>query len=164
MKPWLSKRPSAATVISLIALFVALGGTTYAANGQSWILGHSNSADAATRLSAPIAARALQINNTGTGTGAGGIGISVAAGKPPIVVSVGAGKAPNLNADKLDGFDSSVFVQGGGFLLSRAIAVPYSDQAPVLGLGSFFSVDIDCAGDSGDPQTKVSFTNLTSDS
>jgi FlaG/FlaF family flagellin (archaellin) len=185
MKRWLAKRPSAATVISLIALFVALGGTTYAATGQSWILGQSNSANAQTRLSAPIAARALQIINTGTGTGAGGIGISVAAGKPPIVVNVDAGKAPNLNADKLDGrdstaflaangkaadadkvdgFDSSAFVRGGGFLLSQAISVPYAVQAPVLGIGSFFSVGIDCAGNFGDPQTKVSFTNLTSDS
>ena len=67
-------RPHAnfANGISLIALFVALGGTTYAATGGNFILGQSNSAGAPTKLSSPTSdsAGALRVANSST-TGAG---------------------------------------------------------------------------------------------
>ncbi len=50
----------------------------------------------------------LRVVNTNTGTSARGLSIYTAAGKPPIVVeNPNSGKATNLNADKVDGLDSS---------------------------------------------------------
>jgi hypothetical protein len=103
-----SGRPSHATVVAYLALFAALGGTTYAATGGNFILGQPNSASSRTSLSAPIADRALQVTNTNTGTGATALGLNVAAGRPPFTVNSGT-KVANLNADKLDGKDSSAF-------------------------------------------------------
>jgi hypothetical protein len=54
-------------VIALIALFVALGGTTYAATGDKFILGKSNSADQTSSLSSTASNPALKVENTGTG-------------------------------------------------------------------------------------------------
>jgi hypothetical protein len=109
MRKHLGKRPSASLVISCLALFIALGGTTYAATGGNFILGRANSAGAQTALSAPIANKALQVTNTSTAAGASGIGITVGTNKAPLAVNATAGKATNLNADKLDGKDSTAF-------------------------------------------------------
>ena len=61
-------RPSPAMVVALIALFVALGGTTLAATGGNFILGKSNSASTATQLSS-AAGNALKVTDTNGGTG-----------------------------------------------------------------------------------------------
>jgi hypothetical protein len=77
--------------VGYIALFVALGGTTYAATGGNFILGQSNSAGTPTRLSSPTtdAAGALKVTNTSTTTagrgitangGAGGFGLWASGG------------------------------------------------------------------------------------
>lgn len=79
-------------VIGVVAT-VTLTGTAYAATGGNFILGRANGAGATTTL-----------KNNGTGPT-----LSLPAartGQPPIAVSAGAGKAINLNADKLDGLDS----------------------------------------------------------
>lgn len=107
------KRPSPGTVMGALALFISLGGTTYAATGGNFLLGKSNSATSQTALSAPIANKALQVTNTSTASGAAGIGVTVAAKHAPLVVPANAGKATNLNADKLDGVDSSGFYAAG---------------------------------------------------
>jgi hypothetical protein len=115
MRRVLSKRPSPSMAIALAALFIALSGTTYAATGGNFILGQANSAGNQTSLSAsvnsatPGGGKALQVSNPNTGAGAAGLGITVGANKPPLVVNANAGKATNLNADKLDGIDSSAF-------------------------------------------------------
>src|SRR5204863_4972279 len=98
-------------VVSLVALFVALGGTTYAATGGNFLLGKSNAADATTSLSASpaFAGKALQVTNTGTGAGATALGLNVASGHAPFTVNSGT-KVANLNADKLDGIDSTGFL------------------------------------------------------
>jgi hypothetical protein len=97
-------------VVGYIALFVALGGTSYAATGGNFILGQPNSASSTTSLSAPVAGKkALQLTNTSTGAGATGLGLSVASGHPPFTVNSGT-KVTNLNADRLDGLDSSAFL------------------------------------------------------
>jgi hypothetical protein len=89
-------------VVSLLALFIALGGTTYAATGRPFILGRSNSASTPSKLSS-AANPTLALTNTG--------------GKPAATFSTKAGVAPfrvnrstkvaNLNADLLDGLDSA---------------------------------------------------------
>jgi hypothetical protein len=106
----LLKRPSPAMGVALIALFIALGGTTYAATGGNFILGKPNSATSQTALSAPIANKTLQVTNTGTSSGAAGIGITVAANHAPLTVPANAGKATNLNADKVDGKEAADLV------------------------------------------------------
>src|SRR5256885_11544741 len=85
-------------VVGYLALFVALGGTTYAATGDPFILGKSNSASSKTSLSAPISNKALQLTNTSTGAGATALGLNVASGHPPFTVNSGT-KVANLNAD-----------------------------------------------------------------
>lgn len=104
------KRPSPAMAVALLALFVSLGGTTYAATGGSFLLGKPNSATSQTKLSAPIATKTLQVSNTSTASGAAGIGVNVAANHAPLVVPANAGKATNLNADKVDGMDAGALV------------------------------------------------------
>src|SRR5690348_3393418 len=103
-------RPSPALVISLISLFVALGGTTYAATGGNVILGKANSATSPTSLTSKNTGAALNITQQSTGTGATALALSAPAGKPPMTVSSGT-KVANLNADKLDGIDSTAFAK-----------------------------------------------------
>jgi hypothetical protein len=53
----------------VLALFVALGGTAYAATGGNFILGQSNSASKPTRLNSGSLDSALKVTDTRTGTG-----------------------------------------------------------------------------------------------
>jgi hypothetical protein len=107
-------------IIGYVALFIALGGTTYAATGGNFILGNPNSASSTTSLSAPVAGKALQVTNTSTGAGATGLGLNVASGHPPFTVNSGT-KVANLNADKLDGVDSTGFLPSGNVKSLRFI-------------------------------------------
>ena len=109
MRKLLRHRPSLGTLLGATALFVALGGTTYAATGGAFILGQANGATRQTRLSAPVNNPAFKVKNPSAGAKAAGIGITVAAGKPPLVVNAAAGKATNLNADLLDGLNAAAF-------------------------------------------------------
>jgi hypothetical protein len=120
-------------MVTLIA-FIVLGGAAYAATGGNFILGQSNSASSKTSLSAPISDKALQLTNTNTGTGATALGLNVASGHAPFTVNSGT-KVANLNADKLDGIDSSGFVPNSGLRrVGPVIATPApGDHAqPVL--------------------------------
>ena len=106
------RKPSPAMLVALLALFVALGGVGVAATGGNFILGQSNSASSKSTLSAGINDKALVVTNNNAGANATALGLNVAAGRPPMIISSSAGKAANLNADKLDGKD------GGAFLLT----------------------------------------------
>ena len=62
------RRPSPAIVISLLALFIALGGAGYSATGGNFILGRSNSASSQSALVAPFkpecrSARRIEFNS-----------------------------------------------------------------------------------------------------
>src|SRR5437016_4421778 len=97
-------RPAPATVISIAALFVALGGVGYAATGGSFLLGKPNSADATSGLSSNVATGpTLDVANTGGKPAANFTGGS---GAVPFTVNSGK-KVAKLNADKLDGLDST---------------------------------------------------------
>lgn len=97
-----------------VAVAVALLSSSTAAGASYLVLSSSNTATRTTTLKSSTNAAVLQISNTNTsgGTAAKGIGISVPSGRAPLTVNAGAGKATNLNADKLDGIDSSGFVRG----------------------------------------------------
>jgi hypothetical protein len=102
-------RLSPATVIALIALFVALGGVGVAASGGNFILGQSNSATSQTGLAANTSAAALAVtNNVGTP-----LKLNAPAGVAPFAVNNGT-KVANLNADTLDSLDSSYFLPKTG--------------------------------------------------
>jgi hypothetical protein len=105
------QRLTYANVMATIAVFIVLGGTTYAATGGNFILGQPNTAGQQTSLTASpsFAGKALQLTNTNTGGGATALGLNVASGHSPFTVSSGT-KVTNLNADKLDGLDSSAFL------------------------------------------------------
>jgi hypothetical protein len=93
---------------------VALGGTNAYATVKTFMLGAANTSDAPTTLAAAASPtwpttgsqRLLQLTNTNTATGATALGLNVASGHAPFTVNSGT-KVTNLNADKLDGIDSS---------------------------------------------------------
>jgi hypothetical protein len=115
--------------LAVAFLVVVTAGTAAAANpGDPWLLGVTNTIDSATELTGTVAERIVKITNEGTGralsllattaansgtllvtnTGDGvGVQIVVKEGARPISVNATAGKATNLNVDKLDGLDST---------------------------------------------------------
>lgn len=97
-------RPSAATVISLVALFFAMSGTAVAATGGDFILGKSNTATSVSSLS----------NSKGTA-----LKLSSSSTTPPLTVSNSV-QVPNLNASELDGQTSSAFLGVNGTAANSA--------------------------------------------
>jgi hypothetical protein len=96
----------------------ALAGTGI---GGVFNLGKTNKVNAPTTLTGKVKGNSLQLTNTGSGPA---LGITVRAGKAPLVVSAKAGKAINLNADELDGHDSSFFA-------SKGFSTGFTDSNPV---------------------------------
>jgi hypothetical protein len=144
------KKPSPAMFVACLSLFVALSGVTYAATGGNFILGQANTATSQTGLTSNNAGKALNITQQNTGVGATALGLSVPSGKPAFTVNSGT-KVANLNADKLDGFDSTQLVQGKGKTYTLAVAIPRNTDgtpnryfpSPTVSPG-FFNVGIDC--------------------
>jgi hypothetical protein len=97
-----------------LAVIMAVTSAGTAAAASYLVLSTSNTASTTTTLKSAVNAAVLQITNTNSvgGTSAKGLSITVPTGRPPIVVNSGAGKATNLNADKLDGIDSTGFIRG----------------------------------------------------
>jgi hypothetical protein len=123
MRQAIRARLSFANVVSMIALFVAIGGSTYAATGGNFILGQPNSATTTTSLSADPPGKALQVTNTSPVAAATALGLTVASGHPPLAVNSGA-KVANLNVDRLDDKDSNFFVQGPGSVIRKSGKAP----------------------------------------
>src|SRR5213082_1616224 len=140
-----SRRPGHATVVAYGALFVALGGTALATT-QTFILGATNRVNAAsdvTNVKAdnsqnPIASPLLTLTNLGAGTGASALGLTVASGHPPFTTN-SATKVTNLNADKVDGLDSTQLQRsvtgtcgGGAAVASITTGGSVSCSGPIL--------------------------------
>ena len=90
----------------LLGLGFALAGSALAADpGDPFRLGRSNEIDALTRLVGTRATPLLQVKNDGGPA----LNLVVPAGKAPFVVSAGAARVANLDADKLDGQDAGAF-------------------------------------------------------
>ena len=106
----LRKRPSASMGVALVALFIALGGTTYAATGGSFILDNANTAENSSALSSGVTTGpTLNVTNTG---GRSAARFTANAGISPFSVS-NTTKIGSLNSDLLDGFDSLNFMKVG---------------------------------------------------
>ena len=97
-------RPSAATIISLIALFFAMGGTAVAATGGNFILGKANTATSVSSLT-NTAGTALSLTSTST--------------TPPLKVSNSV-QVPKLNASQLGGKTASAFLPTTGTAANSA--------------------------------------------
>jgi hypothetical protein len=126
----LTRRHSPATVISIVALFIALSGTAYAATGGNLLLGKANSASAPSSLT----------NTAGTA-----LKLSSKAGTPPLSVSNSV-QVPNLNASLLGGNPASSFVQGSGRVSSAVSTL--NDQATGFLVGTYpdenFYLQVSC--------------------
>jgi hypothetical protein len=97
----------------------ALAGTGI---GGLFNLGKTNKANAQSTLTGKTSGKNMQLTNTGSGPA---LGLTVRAGKAPLVVNAKAGKATNLNADKLDGHDSRYFASNG-------YSTGFTDSNPVI--------------------------------
>ena len=93
-----------AITVSIVGAPAIVGAATGV--GARLELGKTNSVNATTALTATTANPAFSLKNLGNGVG---LQITVKTGKAPISVNADAGKATNLNADKLDGKDSTAF-------------------------------------------------------
>jgi membrane protein implicated in regulation of membrane protease activity len=69
-------------------------------------LNHNNPVSALSTLTGTLTGAVLKVDNNGTGPA---LSLEASAGKAPVVVNATAGKATNLNADKLDGADSAAY-------------------------------------------------------
>ncbi|MDO7869308.1 hypothetical protein [Nocardioides jiangxiensis] len=92
------KLSKASFAAGAVAALVLGSGTAYAATGGNFILGKSNSAGATTSLT----------NSNGTP-----LALTAKSGYAPLKVNSGT-KVANLNADRLDGIDSSSFARTSG--------------------------------------------------
>jgi hypothetical protein len=93
-------------VIVVVALMLAIVTPALAATGGNFILGKANEATSITRLTANIADPAMKLINTNTSTAATALRLQTAASNPPMTVNSET-KVDNLNADKVDGLDST---------------------------------------------------------
>ncbi|MGN6380873.1 MAG: hypothetical protein ACTHNU_18115 [Gaiellales bacterium] len=106
--------PSPAMAVAMLALVAALGGQTAYGAAANFLLNVTNTSTAQTTLNgSAIAGKALQITNTNTTTGATALGLNVAAGHAPFTVTSNT-KVAKLNADLLDGKDSTAFLPVAG--------------------------------------------------
>ena len=122
-------------VTVVIALMAVLSSAGTAAAVSYLVLGKVNTASATTTLKSGVNGAVLQLTNTNTSGGVNvrGLGITVPAGRAPLTVSPGAGKATNLNADMLDGIDSAALARGTNVtVLSNRLVLDNGETNVVL--------------------------------
>ena len=102
-------KASPTAVVAVTALALSLGGVGYAATGGNFILGQANSATSETQLTSNAATQTLGVTNSASKPAARFV---TGAGVAPFSVA-SQGKVLNLNADKLDGLDSTGFIKAG---------------------------------------------------
>jgi hypothetical protein len=93
------------TALTLATASVAVAGS---GKGGVFNLGVTNTVNAITKLTGTVAGPSLQIINNSTNAAGTALNLQVATGKPPLKVN-STTKVANLNADQLDGLDSSAF-------------------------------------------------------
>ena len=103
------RKPSPATVLATVALFVALGGAAVAANGDSLLLGKPNTATKQTSLTGAAPNPQLLLENTSTDGNARGVAGLIT------TRSAGSGSAGVLGATaSTDPGSTGVLAQNGG--------------------------------------------------
>lgn len=132
----ISRRPSPATIISLLALFVALGGTGYAAVA----LAPKNSVGSAQVINGSLQKKdlnkktiaALKGNRgargaAGAAGAAGPAGATGAAGPAGPAGATGPAGAPNPNADTLNGLAAASLIRSASASTETPVALSGSD-------------------------------------
>jgi hypothetical protein len=176
MKPTFLK---GAALGAVIAAVVSAGTVAVAAVTPFNLNTTANSVNAPTAASSAIAGNQftltdnsatagapLALTNNSTATGATALKLTVKTGKAPFTVNT-ATKVANLNADKLDGIDSTGLLQGKGRTYTLAVAVARPTIAtdaeyvpsPAVAPG-FFNVTLLCPATSHDFQPFIKFYNL----
>ncbi len=128
MSKRLGRRPSPSLVISFIALFVALGGTTYAATGGNFILGAANTAGKTTSLRSSVTTGAAFVARNSGGKPAAKFVANM--GAAPLSVGHNSTRIAHLNADLLDGKHAKSFVSRCGPGSVAVVALWYAPQLP----------------------------------
>lgn len=142
------RRPSGSAVIAVAALAVAVGGTGAYGASANFLLDTGNTGTKTTTLTASsVAGAGLQLTNLDTAKGATALGLDVAKGHAPFTVNSGT-KVAKLNADRLDGVDSSGFLQGEGSVYTRAVSLS-AGGAPFTGamVPGLATVTLSCESD-----------------
>ena len=132
----------------ILALVLGVASMALGANGGNFILGQNNTATLLTKLTGNVSGGpALQVANPNTATGSRGLQVNVAEGKSPLLVNATAGKALNLNSDKLDGNNSTAFLPSEIYSKSLSQTIPannfdngitlYCDSGDVAVSGSY---------------------------
>ena len=145
MKAAFLKGAVVGALISCITLAssAALAGTGI---GAVFDIGATNTTNASTVLQGSTNGPQLRVvNNAASGAGAAGVGIHTATNKPPLAVNSRT-KVTNLNADLLDGQDSTAFVGGGGRIVSARLESAISSvSSNVLTVPGFGTMQSTCA-------------------
>jgi hypothetical protein len=145
---------------SVIAILVSLTGTAMAGTGIGAIfnLGKANSANTTTSLSGTTSGKVLQVTNKGAGPA---LGLTVKAGKPPLATNSSV-KVTNLNADRLDGINSTGFVRGGGSIVQARLTEPLSSSnSTILSVPGFGTIEAS-TGNGGVPNYRLFWRNSLS--
>ena len=96
--------------VMTLALVFGAASMALAANGQPFLLGKAtNAATALTKLTANVNGSAMQVQNTNAGSDDTALSLTVQPGEAPMRVN-SDGRVANLNADELDGKNSTQFL------------------------------------------------------
>lgn len=97
--------------VVLAVVFGAASTALAAVPGDPFRLGQLNTIDRVSQLAGAVAGPLLVVDNNGSGPA---MDLRVEPGKAPLRVNATAGKATNLDADRIDGQDASAFLPAGG--------------------------------------------------
>ena len=135
-----------------------------AVNGNSLSLQNTSTssvARAVAALSRSASAATAMFENTGGGPA---LSLVVPAGRPPLAVSSTA-RVANLNADRIDGVDSTSLARGTGVttLANRTLTATGPASAPLLDVPGIGRLSVRCTAPVGSTpgETSVSWTSAT---
>lgn len=153
--------------VALLAVFLAVGGRPAYAAAASFLLNTTNTSSAQTSLDgSAVNGPALQLTNANAGKKATALALNVASGRAPFTVN-STRKVAKLNADKLDGIDSTGFVQGSEHAVANRVGftVPVDGavhQATVLDVPGFGTLTANCtAFNTGSSEIRYQFANTS---
>jgi hypothetical protein len=163
-----------ALIAAVVSAFVAAGAAV--ATTQTFILGTTDRVNAATKVTNlqsngttvnPVDAPLLTVENKSTSANATPLSLVASANHSPLKVNTQT-KVTNLNADQLDGKDSSALIQGKGKTYNLAVAITrisdhfnrYTPSPPVA--PGFVNVRFDCPPTATTLDGNVDVQNLAS--
>lgn len=120
-------------VAVMIAMVVGAASAAFAGNGDPWRLGQGNVATKITSLGGSLGVNGpmARLTNNNAGTDDTALELRVQQGEAPMRVNSST-RVDNLNADQLDGQDSSQFVKNNVYKAESAV-----DAGTALGDGTF---------------------------